>query len=115
LVPWGSLRGNPICSFRQFFAKTYRFATIQNVTQTDDRTDRRHIVPKARPIRLAKNVSLFLLVFDVLTKSIITENVIFTLDYSTFLIKKRWKNKNRLKTHFYKNIKNVYNNVYKRL
>jgi len=27
--------GNPICSFRQVFAKTYRFATIQNIT--DDR------------------------------------------------------------------------------
>ena len=51
----------PIHSFRHFFARTYRFATIQNVTddrQTDDRqTDRRHIVPKARPIvRSAKNL-----------------------------------------------------------
>jgi len=50
----------PIHSFRQFFDRTYRFATIQNVTdrQTDDdrQTDRRHIVPKARPIvRSAKN------------------------------------------------------------
>jgi len=31
-----------------FFAKTYRFATIQNVTD-DRQTDRRHAVPKARP------------------------------------------------------------------
>jgi len=33
--------GNPICSFRQFLAKTYRFASIQNVTdrrQTDRQT-----------------------------------------------------------------------------
>ena len=33
--------GNPICSFRQFLAKTYRFARIQNVTdrrQTDRET-----------------------------------------------------------------------------
>jgi len=49
----------PIHSFRHFFARTYRFATIQNVTdrrqtdrrrtdrrQTDRRqTDRRHTVP----------------------------------------------------------------------
>ena len=42
--------GNTICSFRQFLAKTYRFATVQNVA------DRRHTVPKARPIvRSAKN------------------------------------------------------------
>jgi len=42
----------PICSFRQFLAKTYRFTTIQNVTdrQTDRQTtDRRHSVPKAQP------------------------------------------------------------------
>jgi len=45
----------PIHSFRQFFARTYRFATIQNVTD-DRQTDRRHSVPKARPIvRSAKN------------------------------------------------------------
>ena len=31
--------GNPICSFRQFLAKTYRFARIQNVTD-DRQTDR---------------------------------------------------------------------------
>jgi len=41
--------------------RTYRFATIQNVTDrgqtTDEQTDRRHSVPKARPIvRSAKNV-----------------------------------------------------------
>jgi len=35
LVPWSSLGGLPFCSFRQFLAKMYRFATIQNVT--DDR------------------------------------------------------------------------------
>ena len=41
---------------RQFFARTYRFATIQNVTDNRRQTDRRHIVPKARPIvRSAKN------------------------------------------------------------
>jgi len=45
----------PIHSFSHFFARTYRFATIQNVTDDDDRqtdrqTDRWHIVPKARPI-----------------------------------------------------------------
>ena len=51
----------PIHSFRQFLARTYRFATIQNVTdrQTTDRhaddTDS-HSVPKARQIvRSAKN------------------------------------------------------------
>ena len=37
--------GYPICSFRQFLAKMYRFATIQNVTDDDDdgqtTTDRR--------------------------------------------------------------------------
>jgi len=34
--------GYPICSFRQFLAKMYRFATIQNVTDDDDdrQTDR---------------------------------------------------------------------------
>jgi len=32
----------PIHSFRQFFARTYRFATVQNITddrQTDRQTD----------------------------------------------------------------------------
>ena len=55
--------GKPICSFRQFLAKTYRFARIQNVTdrrQTDRQTNRRHAVAKARPIiRSAKNQSIF--------------------------------------------------------
>jgi len=42
----------PIHSFRQFFARTYHFATI-----TPQMTDRRHSVPKARPIvRSAKNL-----------------------------------------------------------
>ena len=45
-----------IQSFRQFFARTYRFATIKNVTdrrQTDDRQI------KARPtVRSAKNHGL---------------------------------------------------------
>jgi len=58
----------PIHFFIHFFARTYRFATIQNVTddddrQTDDRrhtTDRRDTVPKARPIvRSAKNWSWY--------------------------------------------------------
>jgi len=35
---------------RQFLARTYRFATIQNVTDDDRQTDGRHSVPKARPI-----------------------------------------------------------------
>jgi len=53
----------PIHSFRQFLARMYRFTTIQNVTdrrQTRDRkTDRRHSVPKARPIvQSAKNQGL---------------------------------------------------------
>jgi len=39
----------PIHSFRHFFAMTYRFATIQNVTDRWQ-ADRQHIVPKARPI-----------------------------------------------------------------
>jgi len=48
--------GNSICSFRQFLAKTYHFARIQNVTDRQT-TDRRHLVTKARPIvRSAKNV-----------------------------------------------------------
>jgi len=56
--------GNPICSFRQFLAKTYRFASIQNVTDRRQ-TDRRHPVAKARPIvRSAKNRSLFGEVMD---------------------------------------------------
>jgi len=46
----------PIHSFRQFFARTYRFATIQNVTDDRQMTDRRHGVPKAQPIvQSAKN------------------------------------------------------------
>jgi len=46
----------PIHSFRQFLAKTYRFATIQNVTDYRQTTDRWHSVPKAWPIvRSAKN------------------------------------------------------------
>ena len=32
---------NPICSFRQFLARMYRFATIQNVTDDDDDDDAR--------------------------------------------------------------------------
>ena len=45
----------PIHSFRQFSAKTYRFATIQNVTDIRQ-TDRWHSVPKVWPIvRSAKN------------------------------------------------------------
>jgi len=45
----------PIHSFRHFFARTYRFGTIQNVTDRRQ-TDRRQSVPKARPIvRSAKN------------------------------------------------------------
>ena len=48
--------GNPICPFRQFLAKTYRFARIQNVTDRRQ-TDRRHAVAKARPIvRSAKKL-----------------------------------------------------------
>jgi len=43
-----------------FLAKTYRFATIQNVTDRQQ-TDRRHSVPKARLIvRSAKNDNSFL-------------------------------------------------------
>jgi len=48
LWPWF-----PIHFFRHFFARTYRFATIQNVTDrqmTGRQTDRWHSVPKARPI-----------------------------------------------------------------
>jgi len=37
LVSWGVSGGYPICSFRQFLAKMYRIATIQNVTDDDDR------------------------------------------------------------------------------
>jgi len=44
LRPWF-----PIHCFRKFFARTYRFATVQNVTD-DRQTDRRHSVPKARLI-----------------------------------------------------------------
>jgi len=43
LVPWSSIGGYPICSFRQFLAKMYRFVTIQNVTD-DRQTDRLHAV-----------------------------------------------------------------------
>ena len=53
LWPWF-----PIHSFRHFLAKTHRFATIQNVTDRQTTDDRRHTVPKARPIvRSAKNSS----------------------------------------------------------
>jgi len=44
--------GNPICSFRRFFAKMCRFTTIQNIT------DRRHAVPKARPYGRPKMAEL---------------------------------------------------------
>ena len=54
MVSWDSLWGNTICSFRQFLAKLCRFATIQNVTDDDRQTDRRHSVPKT-PLRSAKN------------------------------------------------------------
>jgi len=41
----------PIHSFRQFLARTYRFATIQNDTDNRRQTDdRQHSVPKVRPI-----------------------------------------------------------------
>ena len=41
----------PVDSFRQFFARMYRFATIQNVTddrQTDRQTDRRQTTHRAK-------------------------------------------------------------------
>ena len=45
----------PIHSFRHFFTRTYRFATIQNVTDRQTTADRRHSVPKARPIVRSAN------------------------------------------------------------
>jgi len=42
--------GNPICSFRQFLARMCRFATIQNVTDDDDR---RHRLDYSRPKKSA--------------------------------------------------------------
>jgi len=41
--------GYPICSFRQFLAKVYRFATIQNVT--DDRQTSDYMWWQARPLQ----------------------------------------------------------------
>ena len=67
-LPW-----SPIHSFRQFLAKMHHFARIENIRQTDRQTerrqtDRRHIVPKARPIvRSAKKT--FILVWAAASKT----------------------------------------------
>jgi len=47
--PWFLLH-----SFRQFLVRTYRFTTIQNITDDRQTDDRRHTVPKAT----AKDISI---------------------------------------------------------
>jgi len=42
------------------FARTYRFATVQNVTDRRQTTDRRHSVPNARPIVVGQKIGLHL-------------------------------------------------------